>query len=301
MALTTRRAVLAGFGSFGLGSFAAGGLTSPVWAVAPDASSFTTTVRTLERRSGGRLGVAVIDTQSGKQSGWRADERFPMCSTFKLVAAAAVLRRVDRGAEQLDRRVVIRHRDIITYSPVTKERIGQAGISIADLCEAAVTLSDNTAANLILKSLGGPRAFTAFARSLGDHATRLDRIEPHLNSAIPGDRRDTTTPAAMAKTVRALVLGDALSAASRVQLVAWLRGNKTGDTRLRAGLPDGWICGDKTGTGVRGTSNDIGVLWPPQQRAPLVVTAYLTGSTGDAKARDAILADVARAVVEMAG
>lgn len=301
MTMTTRRTVLAGFGSLGLAGFALGGPASPAWAAAPDASPFAAALRALERRSGGRLGVAVIDTQSGRQSGWRADERFPMCSTFKLVAAAAVLRRVDRGAEQLDRRVVIRHRDIITYSPVTKERIGQAGISIAELCEAAVTLSDNTAANLILKSLGGPRGFTAFARSLGDHTTRLDRIEPYLNSAIPGDRRDTTTPAAMAKTVRTLVLGDALSAASRVQLVAWLRGNKTGDTRLRAGLPDGWICGDKTGTGVRGTSNDIGVLWPPQQRAPIIVTAYLTGSTGDAKTRDAVLADVARTVVGMAG
>ncbi|HEY1154423.1 MAG TPA: class A beta-lactamase [Pseudolabrys sp.] len=294
--MTTRRAVLVGTGSVALC-----GLLGHSAAAAPAASSFMTRLRQIERRSGGRLGVTVLDTRSGQQSGWRMNERFPMCSTFKLIAAAAVLRRVDRGAERLDRRVVVRHSDIITYSPVTKERIGQAGITIAELCEAAVTLSDNTAANLILKSLGGPRAITAFAHSLGDRATRLDRIEPFLNSAIPGDRRDTTTPAAMAKTIRTLVLGDALSAASRAQLVAWLRGNKTGDTRLRAGLPEGWICGDKTGTGVRGTSNDIGVLWPPQQREPLVVTAYLTGSTGDAKARDAVLADVARAVVEMAG
>lgn len=297
--MTTRRAILAGTGSFALFSLAGsyGALAAP----ARPSSPLVTRLRELERRSGGRLGVALIDTQSGRQSGWRMTERFPMCSTFKLVAAAAVLRRVDRGAEQLDRRMVIRHSDIMTYSPITKERIGQAGISMAELCAAAVTLSDNTAANLILKSLGGPRAVTAFVRSLGDHATRLDRIEPFLNSAIPGDPRDTTTPAAMAKTIQTLVLGDALSAASRTQLVAWLRGNKTGDTRLRAGLPDGWICGDKTGTGVRGTSNDIGVLWPPQQRAPLVVTAYLTGSPRDAKSRDAILADVARAVVEMAG
>lgn len=255
----------------------------------------------LEARHGGRLGVAALDTSTGNRMAHRADERFPMCSTFKLVAAAAVLRRVDRGAEQLDRRVVIRHGDIVAYSPTTKDRIGQAGISIAELCEAAMTLSDNTAANLILRSLGGPRAVTAFARSLGDRTTRLDRIEPALNSAIPGDRRDTTTPAAMAKTIRTLALDDALSAASRVQLVAWLRGNKTGDTRLRAGLPDGWTCGDKTGTGARGTSNDIGVLWPPQQRAPLVVTAYLTGSPRDGKDRDAILAEVARAIVAMTG
>jgi beta-lactamase class A len=297
--MTTRRAILAGTGSFALFSLA--GSFDTLAAPARSPSPFVTKLRELERHSGGRLGVATLDTQSGQQSGWRLNERFPMCSTFKLVAAAAVLRRVDRGAEQLNRRLVVRHSDIVAYSPVTKERIGQAGISMAELCEAAVTLSDNAAANLILKSLGGPRAVTAFVRSLGDHATRLDRIEPFLNSAFPGDRRDTTTPAAMAKTVQALVLGDALSSASRVQLVSWLRGNKTGDTRLRAGLPEGWICGDKTGTGVRGTSNDIGVLWPPQQRAPLVVTAYLTGSSRDAKSRDAILADVARAVVEMAG
>jgi len=297
--MTTRRAVLAGTGSFALYSLA--GRFEAVAAPARDASPFVAKLRQLERRSRGRLGVAVLDTQSGRQSGWRMHERFPMCSTFKLVAAAAVLRRVDRGAEQLDRRVVIRHGDIVAYSPTTKDRIGQAGISIAELCEAAMTLSDNTAANLILRSLGGPRAVTAFARSLGDRTTRLDRIEPALNSAIPGDRRDTTTPAAMAKTIRTLALDDALSAASRVQLVAWLRGNKTGDTRLRAGLPDGWTCGDKTGTGARGTSNDIGVLWPPQQRAPLVVTAYLTGSPRDGKDRDAILAEVARAIVAMTG
>jgi beta-lactamase class A len=169
-------------------------------------------------------------------------------------------------------------------------------MTLAQLCEAAITLSDNTAANLILASLGGPHGVTSFARSLGDALTRLDRTEPTLNEAAPGDPRDTTTPLSMLKDVEALVLGDALSAASRDRLTTWLLGNRTGDARLRAGVPGGWRCGDKTGTGNHGTANDVGVLWPPHG-APVIVSAYLTESTGSEPTRDVALADVARAVM----
>jgi beta-lactamase class A len=259
---------------------------------AADAPALNDELAKIEARSGGRLGVAVLDAGSGLTAGHRADERFPMCSTFKLLAVAAVLKRVDAGRERLDRRIRFEARDLEAYSPATKDHAGQDGMTMAELCAAAMTWSDNTAANLILASLGGPRGVTANARFLGDMVTRLDRTEPTLNEAIPGDPRDTTTPAAMLKNIHAVVLGGALSAAARGHLIGWLVGNRTGDARLRAGLPSGWRCGDKTGTGEHGTANDIGVLWPPQG-APVIVAAYLTESTAGVAA----LADVARAVV----
>jgi beta-lactamase class A len=250
----------------------------------------------LEMASDGRLGVAVVDTGAGVNGfiGYRAEERFPLCSTFKLLATAAVLKRVDDGKEQLDRRVKFEAGDLVTYSPVTKDRLS-TGMTVGELCTAAMTVSDNTAGNLILASLGGPQALTDYARSLGDTVTRLDRIEPDLNEALPDDPRDTTTPAAMIKTMQALVLGDALSKSSREQLTAWLVGNKTGDARLRAGLPGAWRVGDKTGSGERGTSNDVAVAWPPNS-APVLIAVYLTGTTVTAEARNGAIAAIGTAV-----
>jgi beta-lactamase class A len=249
----------------------------------------------IERESGGRLGVAMLDTHTNARAGHRTDERFPMCSTFKLLACGAVLKRVERKEERLDRRIPVEAADIVPESSHIKAPVAD-GLSVSQLCEAAMTYSDNTAANLILKSLGGPQAVTAYARAIGDHVTRLDRIEPELNEALPGDMRDTTTPAVMLGDMRRLVLGDALSESSKALLTQWLIGNKTGDTRLRAGLPKDWRVGDKTGTGERGSANDIAVVWP-QNRAPLIVTAYLTGTQASADARNATHADVARAIV----
>jgi beta-lactamase class A len=249
-----------------------------------------------EAESGGRLGVAVLDTSNGSRAGHKADERFPMCSTFKLLAAAAILRRVDAGKEQLNRRVAYAKSDLVAYSPITEKHI-DSGMTLAELCEAAITLSDNTAGNLLLASLGGPQGFTAFARTLGDTMTRLDRIETALNEATPGDPRDTTTPAAMLANIRALVLGDALSEPSRGQLKAWLLANKTGGGRLRAGLPGDWAVGDKTGSGEFGTTNDVGVIWPPG-RAPIVVTIYFTETRAALEQRIAVLASVGRAIAD---
>jgi beta-lactamase class A len=266
-------------------------------------SSFDTLARDLARleaASGGRLGVAFLDTLSGASSGHRADERFPMCSTFKLLAAAAVLARVDAGKESLGRRVQFDARDVVEYSPVTKDRIGGAGMSLAEICEAAMIVSDNTAGNLLLANLGGPAGLTAYARSLGDQVTRLNRIETDLNEALPGDPRDTTTPAAMLSNLRALIFGNALSASSRDRLTAWLIGNRTGGTRIRAGLPSDWRVGDKTGTGHNGTANDVGVAWPPE-RAPIILSVYLTGATTSAEQRYATIAGVARAVASATG
>jgi beta-lactamase class A len=269
--------------------------TISAWAAGNFAERLASDIARVETESGGRLGVAVLDTLTDARFGHRADERFPMCSTFKLLAAAAILARVDAKQERLDRLIEFAGADVVVNSPVTKDHIGSPGMSLEELCEAAMTMSDNTAGNLLLASLGGPEGLTAYARSLGDTVTRLDRIEPELNEAIPGDVRDTTTPAAMVANVRALTLDKALSATSREQLVRWLIGNKTGDTRLRAGLPAGWRVGDKTGSGERGTTNDVGVFWPPD-RAPVIVSIYLTQTAASPTQRNATLAAVGRAV-----
>jgi beta-lactamase class A len=248
----------------------------------------------LERESGGRLGVALLDTRDNTRFQHRGDERFPMCSTFKLLLAAAVLRRVDGGDESLSRRLSIRKQDLVSWAPFSETRVG-ADASVEELCAAAVTQSDNTAANLLLPTIGGPAGIGAFARTLGDAHTRLDRMETELNSAIPGDPRDTTTPLAMLGNLQALLLGDALAPASRARLEGWLRGNTTGDARLRAGLPRDWRAGDKTGSGANGTTNDLAILWPPGG-SPLLVAAYLTGSKLESGQRDALLASLARAL-----
>jgi beta-lactamase class A len=250
----------------------------------------------IEAASGGRLGVAVLDTATGRTDGHRLDERFPMCSTFKWLAAALVLRRVDEGAERLERRIRFGTDALVGHSPVAEKHVGGDGLSMAQLCEATVTVSDNAAANLILDSFGGPPALTRFARTLGDSMTRLDRTEPALNEARPGDPRDTTTPRAMTVSLQAAVLGNALSAGSRAQLVQWLEAAQTGMQRLRAAVPAGWRAGDKTGTGSRGSTNDVAVFWPPN-RAPLVVAAYLTDTSAPAAQRNAALAEVGRVVV----
>jgi beta-lactamase class A len=249
----------------------------------------------IEKESGGRLGVAVLDTRTDAGTAHRVDERFPMCSTFKLLAAAAILARVDAGKDRLDSRIRFEARDVVVNSAMTKDRVGGEGMSVAELCEAAMIVSDNTAGNLLLARLGGPQGLTAYARSLGDMVTRLDRIEPDLNEAIPGDPRDTTSPAAMLSNLRTLVLGNVLSENSKDQLTRWLIGNRTGDTRLRAGLPSGWRVGDKTGSGERGTTNDVGVIWPPE-RAPVLASIYLTETAASGEQRNATLAAVGRAV-----
>ena len=248
----------------------------------------------IEADSGGRLGVGVLDTATGATTGHRVAELFPMCSTFKVLCAAAVLACVDAGKEELTRRIKITSGDLLAYAPVTKQHEG-GDLSVAELCEAAITLSDNTAANLLLASMGGPSAVTQYARSIGDSVTRLDRTEPELNSADAGDPRDSTTPQAMARNLETLTLGPALSPASRELLIGWLVGCKTGDARLRAGLPGNWRIGDKTGSGEHGTRNDVAVAWPPG-RAPVVITAYLTQMTADDNSRNAIFAAIGKAV-----
>lgn len=256
--------------------------------------SFAHALQALETRAQGRLGVHVVDTANGRDYGYRSDERFMMLSSFKLLASALVLDRVDRGEESLARRIRFRKQDLVAWSPVTQAHADGDGLSLAQLCEATITTSDNTAANLILASYGGPKALTAYARQLGDAVTRLDRTEPTLNVRNGTEPLDTTSPRAMAQTLQTLLIGPALTPASRQQLRQWLLANTTGEKRLKAGLPAGWTIGDKTGTNKTDT-NDIGILLPPQG-APLLVTAYLAESAASNEVREATLADVARLV-----
>jgi beta-lactamase class A len=250
----------------------------------------------LEKQHGGRLGVCMIDVATGHRIEHRADERFAMCSTFKVLAAALVLTRVDRGEESLDRRIVYSKERLVSYSPETEKHAGEGGMTLGEICKAGLTLSDNTAANLILESFGGPAELTRFARAIGDGVTRLDRIETALNEATPGDPRDTTSPAAMAEDLRKVLLGDILSASSRDQLANWMVANKTGDKRLRAGVPQGWRVGDKTGSGDHAVTNDIAIIWPPD-RQPIIAAVYFAESPAPVEARNAVFADIARLVV----
>jgi beta-lactamase class A len=241
--------------------------------------------------------VAALDTRNNKRIEHRATERFPMCSTFKFLAAAAVLKRVDEKKESLDRFISYGEKDILEYAPVTKEHLKDGGMTLEELCAAAIKQSDNTAGNLLLEAIGGPAGLTSFARSLGDQLTRLDRIEPELNDVMPGDKRDTTTPADIASDMQQLLLGDVLSAKSRRQLDDWLKGNETGGSLIRAGVPKSWSVGDKTGRCANGATNDVAILRPPG-RAPIVLAIYFVGSTATPDERTAAIAEVAKLVAE---
>ena len=244
----------------------------------------------------------VIHSGTGQQAGHRSDERFLMLSSFKTLAAALVLARHDRGKDQLDRRIPIQASDLIEYAPVVERHVG-ASMTLAELCQATLTTSDNAAANLILASYGGPAALTRFVRSLGDQVTRHDRTEPTLNTPDASATLDTTTPRAMASTLRALLFGNALSPAARQQLQDWLSSNTTGGRRLRAGLPPGWHVGEKTGTAARVGANDAGFVVPVRSgahSAPLLVTAYVETATAPMPIRDETLATVGRLVARLA-
>src|SRR5215471_7961234 len=254
-------------------------------------SNFANRIVAIEKRTGARIGVAALDTGSGKRVDYRSEERFPMCSTFKSLAAAAVLKRVDGGEENLERFISYGAKDILEYAPVTKAHLKDGGMTLGALCAAAIEQSDNTAGNLLLNTIGGPAGLTNFARSIGDETTRLDRKEPELNSAIPGDERDTTSPAAMCANMQRLVLGNVFSESSRHQLEDWLQHNETGALMIRTGVPKTWTVGDKTGRCGNGATNDVAII-RPSGRAPIVVAIYSIGLTASADDRAAIVAEV---------
>jgi beta-lactamase class A len=261
-------------------------------AIAKDAASF---LKDYERASGGKIGIYVENVKSGATFAWRADERFVMCSTFKASVAACVLARVDRGEDRLDQMISYGEKDILDYAPVAKENLAKGALSLANLCKGAVELSDNTCANLLLARIGGPAKLTAFWRSLGDGVSRLDHNEPELNRTPPGGLDDTTTPAAMAGSLKRLVLGDALSPASRDRLTEWLVNCKTGAKRLRGGLPNDWRIGDKTGSNGKDAVGDIAVAWP-RPDAPTVMAVYTRGGKPNAAQHEQVFAAIGRMV-----
>lgn len=254
----------------------------------------------LERRSGGRLGVYAFAPGTDRSLAHRPDERFAMCSTFKALLAAAVLGRVDRGEEKLDRPLALTKADMLSHAPVSEKHLPLGSITVEKACQAVVEVSDNPAANLLLRSIGGPAGLTAYAASLGDMVTRLDRYELELNTAVKGDVRDTTSPRAMAGTLERIVLGNALPVPFREKLTGWMTASPTGGRRLRKDLPAGWRAADKTGTGMNGSTNDIAVFWPPAG-APIVVACYLTETKAPLEAREAIHAEVGTLVARTLG
>ncbi|UWN49681.1 Beta-lactamase [Alcanivorax sp. ALC70] len=254
----------------------------------------TTAAKEVENRLQGRAGMAVSDVQSGRIWRYQADQRFPLASTFKALACGALLHKVDTGEERLERRIHYTEADLVTYSPATGEHVG-TGMTLDELCEAAITLSDNTAANLVLDAIDGPAGLTRFLRGTGDDVTRLDRREPELNEATPGDPRDTTTPDAMLATLRELLFGDTLTEPSRRQLLRWMKDDQVADALLRAGIPDDWIIGDKTGAGGHGSRAIIAVMWPPEG-GPVLAAIYITETDATLEQRNAAIADIGRAL-----
>lgn len=254
----------------------------------------------IQSRIGGRLGVHVLDKETGTRIGFNDSSRFAMASTFKWLLAAAVLARVDAQTIEMDERLSFGKEDLLDYAPVAAARLAQGHMKVSEACAAMVEVSDNTAANLLLRRIGGPQALTQFLRGIGDNSTRLDRMEPELNTNEPGDERDTTTPRAMVQSLETLLLGTALTAVSREQLIDWLVASRTGLKRIRAGLPADWKAGDKTGTGSNGAVNDVAIAWPPGRR-PVLIAIYLTGSTLPTEQLNAAHAEIAALCTNQAG
>jgi beta-lactamase class A len=261
---------------------------------APAASPLASRLAGLEREADGRLGVAFVDAASKRTFQYRGNERFAFCSTFKFILAAAVLRESMRKPGLMGKHVAYAEEDLLSYAPIAKKNLGR-GMSVAELCAAALQYSDNTATNLLLRELGGLAPVNRFARVVGDPAFRLDRWEPGLNSALPGDKRDTTTPMAMAASARKIVFGKVLDEQRRNQLIEWIKGNATGAQSIRAGVPADWTVGDKTGSGDYGTTNDVAVLWPPG-KGPVILAIYFTQPRKEAESRRDVLASAARLV-----
>ncbi|MGW0864748.1 class A beta-lactamase [Streptomyces sp. NPDC002611] len=259
----------------------------------PATGGVTARLRELEQKHTARLGVYARNLRSGRTVAYRADERFPMASVFKTLAAAAVLRDLDRDGEFLAKRVHYTQ-DYVTksgYSPITKENVA-TGMTVGELCDATIRFSDNTAGNLLLVELGGPKAVTRFCRSIGDRVTRLDRWEPELNSAEPWRVTDTTSPRAIGLTYARLVLGDALESRDRARLTDWLLRNTTSGEKFRKALPADWLVADKTGGGRYGGNNDVGITWPPDG-PPIVMSVLTTQPEEDAPSDNPLVAGAA--------
>lgn len=252
----------------------------------------------IEAASGGRLGVWAFDTKTHMKIAYRATERFPFCSTFKVMVVAAILKHSMSAPDFPQKRIFYTQQEVeaFEFTPISKDHV-RDGMTVKEIAAASMMYSDN-AVNLLIDFLGGPQKITAFARKLGDPMFRLDRMEPALNASIPNDPRDTSTPEAMGKDLQTLILGDVLGESQREQLITWLKNNTTGNARIRAGVPKDWVVGDKTGTSLAyGTTNDIAVIWP-SYGSPIIMTVYFTNNKKDAVPQDALIASVARVISE---
>jgi beta-lactamase class A len=263
----------------------------------PAAVAAAPTLADIERRYGGRLGVFAVDTGSGRTLAYRADERFLMCSTVKGLLAGLVLSRVDAGKESLPRMVRYTENDLIFTSPITKANVSKGAMSVGALCQAILEVSDNTAAVLLMRSVGGPQALTQFVRGLGDMVTRSDRYEPASNEY--SGMLDTTSPRAIAGSAQKLLLGNVLSPKSRDQLETGMIACKPGLKRIRAALPPGWIAGDRPGTSFEEETNDYAIVRPPG-RAPLLVAAYYDAPKLSMDVREIVLHETGSVFVKWA-
>jgi len=261
---------------------------------APQETPLYQAVSQIQHQLGGRVGILVRDTGTGQSWSVNADERYPMASTFKALACGALLARLDNAPAMASATARIEASDLVPYSPVMEKRVGEH-VALPDLCAATMITSDNTAANKVLQALGGPPAVNRFVRSLGDTVTRMDRWEPELNEGIPGDPRDTTSPAAIASVLEKMVLGNALSEQSRQQLTQWMLDNEIAGPLLRSGIPADWRIADRTGSGGHGTRAIIAVMWPPQ-RAPIVAAIFITATNASVDQRNEAIADLGRAL-----
>ncbi|SCC21042.1 class A beta-lactamase [Kosakonia oryziphila] len=266
-----------------------------VHAAAMDSARLANVVHLQEQQLGARIGVAVLDTASSKTVSYRGDERFPLNSTHKALLCGALLSKVDKGELALTESTQFPRSALVEYSPITEKFVAPARINWQQLCSAAVSYSDNTAANLLAQKLGGPAAITQYLQTLGDSVTRLDRVEPELNSAVPGDERDTTTPLAVSRTLQKLTLGTALKPGSRAQLIQWMREDKVADALLRSTLPAGWTIADKTGAGDFGSRSIISVVWP-KNSTPRIVVIYITNTKATSKQSNAAIASLGKEI-----
>ncbi|HWG28121.1 class A beta-lactamase [Actinospica sp.] len=301
LALTLAAGLLAGCSSTTTGSAASTSTSTASTSTAPSASPTTTAAfAALESQFHANLGLYAIDTGTGRTVAYNSDVRFAYCSTFKAFAASVLLQR--DTDQQLNQVIKYTKADILAYAPITEQHLS-SGMTLSALMAAAVEYSDNTAANLMLQQIGGPSALQAALRAEGDSTTNADRTEDALNSATPGDTRDTTTPRAWVADLRSYVLGDALTPTRRAQLVAWLQANTTGGPYIRAAVPAGWKVGDKTGNGDYGARNDIAVIWPPDNGAPIVLAVLSNrGMNKNATSGDALIADATKvALQELSG
>jgi len=259
-----------------------------------NANTITEKIKQVEQKLGARVGVSVFDIGANESWNYNGDDKFPLMSTFKALACAKLLADVEKGIQSFDTSMVIKESSLIAWSPVAEKRIGEK-MNLKQACSAAMLMSDNTATNIVLTGIKGPKALTQFMRSMGDNVTRLDRIEPDLNEALDGDERDTTTPNAMVKSLHKLLFGDVLSHDSKQQLKQWMIDNKVTGSLLRSVLPKNWSIADRSGSGGFGSRGITAVVWS-EQHAPIIISIYLTQTSASFAQRNKAIADIGKEI-----